>query len=100
MGNQIKSPGKGLKFILIISLIISGTKAAAGVVIMTDLGQLFGVSKQTVVSYFQNISMLILISFLALLGALIINYRIQFIKKWVVMGLSVLWIFAVLSTSI
>jgi hypothetical protein len=98
MENQNTNSNKGLKIIIIILLIISGAIAVAGAVIMTDLGQMFGVSKQMVVSYFLNNRILILVSFLALAGAVIINYRIQFMKKWIVIGLSSLWIIAILST--
>jgi hypothetical protein len=98
MENQNSNQVKGLKIILIVLLILSGTIAVAGAVIMTDLGQLFGVSKQIVVSYFLNNRILILVSFLALIGAVIINYRIQFMNKWVMGGLCVMWIIAILST--
>jgi hypothetical protein len=98
MENQNSNQVKGLIITLIILFIISGTIAVAGAVIMTDLGQIFGVSKQLVVSYFLNNRILILISFLALIGAVIINYRIQFMRKWIIGGLCVLWLIAVLST--
>ena len=86
------------KATLITLLTISGAIAAAGAVIMTDLGQIFGVSKELVVSYFLNNRILILISFLALAVAVFMNFRIQIIKKWAMTGLCVLWAIAVLST--
>lgn len=98
MKNQNKRPKQGQIILLIVLLVISGTLAAAGAIIMTDLGQMFGVSKQLVVSYFQNNGILILISFLALVGAVIINFRTHFLKKWLIVVFCALWIIAVLST--
>lgn len=88
----------GLRILFIVLLIISGIIAASGAVIMTDLGQMFGVSKQLVISYFLNNRILILISFLALAAAVVINFRIHLLKKWVIGSLCALWLIAVLST--
>lgn len=98
MQNDTIGSNKSLKIVLIILLTISGAIAASGAVIMTDLGQVFGVSKQMVVSYFLNNNILILISFVLLLIAVVINFRIRLMKNWVIGGLCGLWLVAVLST--
>ena len=98
MQNDTSGSNKSLKIVLIILLVISGAIAASGAVIMTDLGQLVGVSKPMVVSYFLYNSMLILISFILLIIAVIINFRIRLMKNWLIGGLCGLWLIAVLST--
>ena len=64
-----------MKPITVILLILSLLAAFAGVLIMTDMGQIFGISKEVIVFYFRNNVYIILFSFVALLAAYLINRK-------------------------
>ena len=89
---------KKQKLILIVLLFFAGVMALLGVFIMTDIGQIIGVEKPTVVMYFENSSLIMLISFLLLLGAIILNVRKKLVKTWVIVVFGLLWSVAIIST--
>ncbi len=78
--------------------ILSGILAGMGAIIMTDLGQVFGISKSTVLWYFRNSSFILFASFLFLVGAflLAIKHKLQARKSMVF--LAVAWLLAVLTS--
>lgn len=87
-----------MKRTIIILLFVSILIAAAGVFIMTDMGQLFGISKSIIVYYFNNNNWIIFLSFAALATAFLLNrkHRVFKIKSMALTGL--LWVVLVLST--
>lgn len=87
-----------MKRTIIILLFVSILIAAAGVFIMTDMGQLFGISKSIIVYYFNNNNWIIFLSFAALATAFLLNrkHRVFKTKSMALTGL--LWVVLVLST--
>ena len=83
----------------IIALLVFALLASfLGVFIMTDMGQIFGVAKQTVVWYFKNNSWIIGLSLIALLAAIFLNRKNQIFSQKVVWISAGLWVVFVLST--
>lgn len=87
-----------MKQITIILLILSLLAAFAGVLIMTDMGQIFGISKEVIVFYFRNNVYIILFSFVALLAAYLINRKHGFFKPKFFIWMGAIWLILVLST--
>lgn len=99
MSNPIDSKFSNLTRIIVYLLfVLSAITTLMGVLIMTDIGQVFGISKPWVVWYFKSGTFVILISFLALVTALVLarRYRLQS-TKWAVI-LSVLWVAGILTS--
>lgn len=88
---------KKSKIVITILLILSGSLVVSGVFIMTDFGQLFGIDKSIIVVYFKyNIAFSVLS--LALFGlAIYLNRKINFVKRGLIITLSVLWVIGFLS---
>lgn len=93
-----KMSDKKQKIILSILLFLAGALALLGVFIMTDIGQIIGVKKSTVVMYFESSNIIMLVSFLFLIGAIILNVRKKLFKTWVMVISGFLWSVAIIST--
>ena len=89
---------KWSKQILIISLVIAGTSALAGAIIMTDLGQILAIDKSWIVWYFSNKILILVISFVFLGITVYINWKHTFLKKWIMIVLCCLWVGAFLAS--
>ena len=87
-----------MKKIIIALLVFSILVAGIGVFIMTDLGQLFGISKSIIVYYFNNNSWIIFLSFAALVAAFFLNRKAKALKTKSLLWIGLLWIVLVLST--
>ena len=91
------SIGKKSKIVITVLLVLSGSLVVSGVFIMTDFGQLFGIDKSIIVAYFKyNIAFSALS--LVLFGlAIRLNRKINFLKRGLIITLSVLWVIGFLS---
>ena len=95
---QNDNSNKKKKIILIFLMVLAGLTALIGVYIMTDIGQIMGVDKSTIVMYFENNKAIMWFSFLLLLTAVAFNYRNKLIKTWVLVVFSLLWCGAIIAT--
>ncbi len=95
---QSENSNKKQKIILGVLMVLAGLTALIGVYIMTDIGQIMGVEKSTIVMYFENNTSIMWFSFLLLLGALILNFQKKLIKTWVIVVFSLLWCGAIVAT--
>ena len=68
--------------------------AFSGVVIMTDLGQIFGIDKSWIVWYFSNRALIQVMSLLFFAGAVFLLNREKFLSTKVIVFLSVCWLVA------
>ena len=79
---------------LILSYIlfaIAAITAVSGVLIMTDIGQIFGIAKKVVVGFFENSTLIFITSAVTLLLAFIFYSRIKPLnKKWTI-AILVVW---------
>lgn len=99
MGSKFTSTiNKWSKQILISSLFIAAITALSGAIIMTDIGQLFGIAKSWIVWYFSNKILLLIISLVFLGIAVFINWKHTFLKKWIMIVLCCLWVGAFLAS--
>ena len=95
---QTENSNKKQKLILGVLMILAGVTALIGVYIMTDIGQIMGVDKSTIVMYFENSKSIMVVSFLLLVGAIIFNVRKKLFKTWVIVVFSLLWCGAIIAT--
>ena len=93
-----ENTNKKQKIILGILLILAGLTALIGVYIMTDIGQIMGVDKATIVMYFENNKSIMWLSFLMLIAAVVLNYRKKLMKTWAIIVFSLLWCGAIIAT--
>lgn len=85
--NQIKPKSRLIVYILFI---LAGITAIVGVLIMTDIGQIFGVEKKWVVWYFKNSVSIQLFSLVLIVAAIVManKHKLQS-KKWaIIIGVS------------
>ena len=87
-----------MKRTILILLVFSIIVAFAGVLIMTDMGQLLGIKKSVIVYYFNNNSWIIFLSFLALAVVFVLNRKHQVMKMKSFAWVGLLWLVLVLST--
>lgn len=86
------------KIIALITLALALLIAIAGVLIMTDAGQLIGIEKPVIVWYFRYSLAIMLISLLALIVGLRIAKKNNYIsKKWSIL-IVVFWLVCIIST--
>lgn len=95
---QSTTSNKRNKTIVILLFTIAGVLVGSGAIIMTDLGQLFGVSKPVIVTYFMNNVLIIAASFVLMVVAIVLNEKVKFIKRLYIYILCGLWVVAVFST--
>lgn len=87
-----------MKKIIYLLLFVSILIAAAGVFIMTDMGQLMGISKSVIVYYFNNNNWIIFLSFAALAGAFLLNRKQNVLQLKSFLWIGLLWVVLILST--
>ena len=87
-----------MKKIIIALVAVSLIIAAAGVLIMTDMGQLLGISKSVIVYYFNNNSWIIFLSFAFLLTAFLLNRKPQLLRNKSFLWFGLIWFVLVMST--
>jgi hypothetical protein len=71
---------------VIASMALSGMLALIGVFVLTDVGQVLGVGKATVVVYFQNHLIIMALSVALFIIAVYVNHRLGLLRRWVLMG--------------
>jgi len=96
--SEVHKSGNIIRIIVYILFVFSAIIALMGVIIMTDIGQVFRIDKPWVVWYFKNSAIIIVVSLLALLTAVYLarTHKLQS-TKWAVI-LSVLWIMGILTS--
>ena len=95
---QSENSNKKQKIILGILMLLAGLTALIGVFIMTDIGQIIGVEKSTIVRYFEQSRSIMWFSFLLLVAAIILNVRKKLVKTWIMVTFGILWSVAIIST--
>ena len=83
-----------MKIISYTLLFLGLILAFSGVVIMTDLGQIFGIDKSWIVWYFSNRALIQVMSLLFFAGAVFLLNREKFLSTKVIVFLSVCWLVA------
>ena len=75
-----RTKGKAVFGLLMAS---SAVLALIGVFVLTDVGQLLGISKEMVVAYFQNHLLIMFLSVALFVVAIYVNRRFSFVRPWV-----------------
>jgi len=90
--NQIKPKSRLIVYTLFI---LAGITAIVGVMIMTDIGQIFGVEKKWVVWYFKNSVSIQLFSLVLIVAAIVManKHKLQS-KKWAII-VGVAWLLCI-----
>ena len=97
MESSIKSKGM-IKIISYTLLILGVISALSGVVIMTDLGQIFGIDKSWIIWYFSNRTMIQVVSLLLFVAAVFLLNREKFLSTKVIVFLSICWLGAMVAS--
>jgi len=87
-----------IKIISYTLLFLGVVLALSGVVIMTDLGQIFGIDKYWIVWYFSNRIMIQVISFLLFATAIFLLKREKFLSTKLIVLLSICWLGAMVAS--
>jgi hypothetical protein len=96
--NNIIGSKINFKILFFLLLFVAGVTALAGAIIMTDLGQVFGIDKFWVVWYFRNSVVILIVSFIFLVSAIVFNWKKKIIRSWIIIVLSILWLGAFFSS--
>lgn len=81
-----------------VLFVIAGITAFSGVLIMTDIGQIFGIDKRVVVGFFENSTLIFVSSALSILLAFILYSRIKPLnKKWTI-AILIVWGLCIISS--
>jgi len=80
------------KIIIYFLLLVAAITAFSGAIIMTDVGQIFGIDKSWVVWYFSNSAVIIIISFVFFMASIFLIFKEKLFSTKVIVILSVLWI--------
>ena len=86
-----KSDGK-VKIIIYFLLFVAAITAFSGAIIMTDVGQIFGIDKSWVVWYFSNSAVIIIISIVLFIASIFLIFKEKLFSTKVIIILSILWI--------
>ena len=97
MESSIKSKGM-IKITSYTLLILGVISALSGVVIMTDLGQIFGIDKSWIIWYFSNRTMIQVVSLLLFVAAVFLLNREKFLSTKVIVFLSICWLGAMVAS--
>ena len=97
MESSIKSKGM-IKITSYTLLILGVISALSGVVIMTDLGQIFGIDKSWIIWYFSNRTMIQVVSLLLFVAAVFLLNREKFLSTKVIVFLSICWLGAMIAS--
>jgi len=89
---------KKSKIVIAILLVLSGSLAVAGVIIMTDFGQLFGIDKSIIVTYFKHNVAFSALSLVLFGIAIYLNRQVKLMKRSLTITLSVMMVIALLSS--
>ena len=91
-------PSKNIKIVSYTLLFLALISALSGVVIMTDIGQLFGIDKSWIIWYFSNRTMIQVISLLLFVVAVFLLNREKFLSTKVIVIIGVSWLGAMVAS--
>jgi hypothetical protein len=97
----MESPTKPIKNVKIVSytlLFLALISALSGVVIMTDIGQIFGIDKAWIIWYFSNRTMIQVISLLLFVAAVFLLNREKLLSTKVIVILGICWLGAMVAS--
>ena len=72
--------------VMVGGLAVSAALAIIGVFVLTDVGQLLGISKGAVVLYFKNHLAIMAVSVVLFVMALLLNRKAELLRGWVIAG--------------
>jgi hypothetical protein len=96
--NNASGPNRKVKLLTYFLFILAGISACMGVVIMTDIGQLFGIEKPWVVWYFKNSVFIMSISFAFLISAIFLVKKYVGQKNIWTVAIIAIWVLCILSS--
>ena len=96
--NTLLDKLKSKQTIVYVLYALAAITAVMGVIIMTDVGQLMGVSKSTVVWYFKNSVIIMVLSFIFLVLATYFANKILGLKRIWLIGIAAIWLGCIISS--
>lgn len=91
-------PNKNIKIVSYTLLFLALISALSGAIIMTDIGQIFGIDKSWIIWYFSNRTMIQVISLLLLVAAVFLLNREKFLSAKVIVILGICWLGAMVAS--
>lgn len=85
-------PKKNRSIVIYLLLFVAAVSSFLGAIIMTDVGQIFGIDKSWVVWYFSNSTVIVLVSVISFLAAIYLIRKEKLFTTKTVVILSMIWI--------
>ena len=85
-------PRKNKNILIYLLLFVAAVSAFSGAIIMTDVGQIFGIDKSWVVWYFSNSTVIVLVSVISFLAAIFLIQKEKMFTTKTIVILSVIWV--------
>ena len=88
--------GRKVKILIYCLLFVAAITAFSGAIIMTDVGQIFGIDKSWIVWYFKNSTAIIVVSLVFFIASLLLIIKEKLLSNKMIVLISIAWVGGIL----